>query len=755
MTESQELLWQDPEMPAAVDGSSVPVLVCVLPLGPFDESFCYRADTQLQIGDIVEIPLGLRLLLGVVTEQSPRAALKKLLLRENFQKKARVVWEKYQSDRAFIDMDNAKFDVNIFLHDTVCQNLLKKISRILPFNLGRVCCNFLEWVAAYTLIPRGMVLKMMLSEKTVFRAAKTQAHTEILDQLFHVISAVQPCSTKKSQEDSLKCPHISCRDFRKIELNKAQLVALERIVKNGARPFLLHGVTGSGKTEIYLSILQDILKNQKQILILLPEIAITYQISRRMEEYLGFAPTIWNSSISPKNRRKIWRTVISGDKCVILGARSALFLPFQNLGLIVVDEEHDSSYKQEEHGFYHARDMAIVLGALAQIPVLLASATPSIESYSNACSGKYGYALVENRFGSAQFPSLELIDMHQNKPDTNYLQKNKENKSYEFISQKLLSAIKDTIAKQEQCLIYVNRRGYSPITLCKLCGEKISCPNCTSWMVYHKNHGRIICHHCGHNIKIPHNCLYCKAPDSYVQLGCGVERIYDELQKKLPTARIQIASSDTISSDKKFTELYHRIQKGEIDIVIGTQILSKGHHFPNITLVGIIDGDCGLYVADFRSSEKVYQLINQVAGRAGRADKPGKILIQTLSVNHSIYDALRSGDMKKFLNLEMISRQENNLPPFSRSASIIISGTNVQLTEEVARKIAKIAPEKVKLMGPAPATLFMLRGRARWRILLSSQKHINLSELIRQWIGKQKTPKNVKIQIDIDPINFS
>ncbi|MDR1334909.1 MAG: primosomal protein N', partial [Holosporaceae bacterium] len=555
----QELLWPDLATSTAAGDGPLPLgLVDVLPLGPFDESFCYETYAPLAVGDVVEVPFGRRTLLGIVTESSSQKVWKKLLQQKNFGKKVVAVWKEPCFDYEIDNMDDAKFGADVFLQNPNCRSLLKSISKIFPFNLGKTCCDFLEWVAAYTLIPKGMVLKMMLSEKTVFRPGK--ARTAV--------------------ENSEKCPHISCKNFKMIELNNAQLTARECILKNGPKPFLLHGVTGSGKTEIYLSILQDVLKNNKQVLILLPEIAITHQISQRLEQYLGCAPIIWNSRIPSKSRREIWRAAIAGENCVILGARSALFLPFKNLGLIIVDEEHDSSYKQEEHGFYHARDMAIVLGARAQIPVLLASATPSIESYANACSGKYGYTLVANRFGQALFPSLELIDMRQNKPDTNYLKKNQELKSNEFISQKLLNAIKNTIEKHEQCLIYVNRRGYSPVTLCRLCGEKISCPNCTSWMVSHKKLGKMICHHCGYHTKIPDDCSYCGAPNSYVQLGYGVERIYDELQRKLPMVRIRIASSDTISSDKKFAELSGGIQKGEIDIVIGTQILAKGHHFP-------------------------------------------------------------------------------------------------------------------------------------------------------------------------------
>jgi primosomal protein N' (replication factor Y) len=385
--------------------------------------------------------------------------------------------------------------------------------------------------------------------------------------------------------------------------------------------------------------------------------------------------------------------------------------------------------------------MAVVRGHLQKIPVILSSATPSLESYVNAQSGKYGYALVENRFGSSQMPSIDLIDMRQNKFDG-------------FISPALLREIKSAISKGEQSLIYLNRRGYAPIVLCKSCGEKIACPNCSGWLVYHKSVDRLICHYCDHKIGLPKKCYSCGEEGSYIPFGPGVERIFEELRRKLPNARIEIASSDTISSDKNIEKLFDKIAANEVDLIIGTQILAKGHHFPNITLVGIVDGDLGLSGADIRASEKTYQLINQVAGRAGRAEKQGKIFIQTFAPDHSLYVALKSDNPKDFIKLEIESRRNNELPPFSNLASVIISGTNKELTEQIAKNLGKTCPRGLKMFGPAPAPFFLLRGRTRWRFLFKSLEKKSLNQAIKHWALSQKIPKNVKMQIDIDPISF-
>ncbi|MDR1236481.1 MAG: primosomal protein N', partial [Holosporaceae bacterium] len=394
----------------------------VLPVGPFADSFSYSSESELQVGDIVEVPFGRRSVTGIVTD------------------------------------------------DPIAEGIeLKSVSKFLGYNIGRINYDFLRWVSDYTMIPRGNVLKMILAEKAVF-------------------------GTSGKSDVPLQINEISVSGD--IKLSEIQSIAHRKITENGAKPFLLHGVTGSGKTEIYLSAVKDVLQQKKQALLLFPEIALTRQILERIEKYFGFVPPVWNSDITPKNKKIVWQRAVAGESCIVVGARSALFIPFKNLGIIVVDEEHDSSYKQEEGGFYNARDMAVVRGYLNKIPVILSSATPSLESYVNAQNKKYGYAFVERRFGISQMPSINLIDMRQNK-------------FRGFISPPLMDEIKTTLARGEQCLIYLNRRGYSPVVICKSCGEKVACPNCSVWLVYHKNIDKLTCHHCNHKISVPKKCLCC------------------------------------------------------------------------------------------------------------------------------------------------------------------------------------------------------------------------------------------------------
>lgn len=634
--------------------------VSVLPIGPFDTSFTYLSDEVLSVGDIVRIPFGNRSIVGIITD------------------------------------------------DPISENIsdLKKVEKTYGYHIPNY--DFMNWLADYTVSPRGNVLKMILAEKTLFSAKKPPRVEEI------------------------------SFNFEEIHLNDEQKSAYDALLDNN-ETLLLEGVTGAGKTEVYLAYARRILEQGKQVLILLPEISLTPQIMQRIQKYFGTFPLIWNTTVSATNRRIAWVKAISGEKCIVIGARSALFLPFTNLGCIIVDEEQDSSYKQEEGVLYNARDMAVVLGNLHSIPVVLSSATPSLESYVNAQNHKYKYVSIKSRFGVSQLPKINLIGMQQNKFDG-------------YISPPLIEAIQKRIAQQEQSLIYVNRRGYAPISLCKSCGEKISCPNCSTWLVYHKNSEKLVCHYCGHTQKIPSKCQYCGSENSYIQYGIGVERVSEELARKIPNIRLGIASSDTISSLSKIEELIQQVKNNQIDVIIGTQILAKGHHFPNITLVGIVDGDLGLQGADIRSSEKTYQLVNQVAGRAGREEKKGEILIQTYKCNHPLFTALQRNQNQKFIDMEIEFRKLHNLPPFSRLVSIIISGQDKGKVERTAKMIRKTCPKNIEAFGPSPAPIFLLRGRVRWRILLRYKGKI--SYILRQWISSLKIPRSIKIQIDVDPINF-
>lgn len=632
--------------------------ISVLPIGPFDFSFSYWTDIDVSVGDVVQVPFGARRLVGVVTDDPIDSEIE-----------------------------------------------LKSIDKKFGYAISY---DFVDWVASYTISPRGNVLKMFLSEKTLFL-----------------------CKTKT------EIPKIKF-NLQDIHLNEEQKYAYEALLQNSLKPFLLKGVTGSGKTEVYLSYAQYILQSGKQVLILLPEISLTSQIMLRIQKYFGAYPLVWNSNITAKSRRGVWLKAHSGEACIIIGARSALFLPFKNLGCIIIDEEQDSSYKQEDGVLYNARDMAVVLGKLRSIPVILSSATPSLESCINARTGKYAYASMTKRFGRSQLPSLSLIDMRQNKFDG-------------YISPFLIDSIKHKIKDNEQSLIYINRRGYAPISLCKACGEKIACPNCSTWLVYHQNKNKLICHYCGHAQDVPQKCS-CGSENSFIQYGVGVERVAEELLRKIPNVRIGVASSDTIPSLDKIEELIRKINDQQIDVIIGTQILAKGHHFPGITLVGIVDGDLGLQGADVRSSEKMYQLVNQVSGRAGRGEKKGEILIQTFNPDHPLYVALQNGENEKFIDMEIKFRRQHELPPFYRFTSIIISGTNKTAVEETAKMLKKNSPKNIEVFGPSPAPIALLRGRVRWRILLKSKGII--SKIVRRWISSLKIPRNVRVQLDVDPINF-
>lgn len=634
--------------------------ISVLPVGPFNSSFNYEYGEQLEVGTVVKIPFGSRSLLGIVSDEV----------------------NQFSGELKSID---TKYDYVIPNYD------------------------FLNWTAQYTLNPRGNILKMILSEKTVFSSSKIDSAE---DQIYNQTNAI---------------------------LNEEQICAVDAIIANGKKPFLLEGVTGSGKTEVYLKYLQSILLNGKQVLIMLPEIALTKQLTQRIYMYFGVQPFVWNSDITPAHRRKIWKYVISGRSCIVIGTRSALFLPFSNLGAIVVDEEHDSSYKQEENVIYNARDMAIVYGKLKDIPVILSSATPSLESYVNAHNGKYGYFFIHNRFGGSSLPAIQMIDMTQNSFAGS-------------ISPNLINAITNCMKQGEQSLIYVNRRGYAPISLCRKCGEKIACPNCAIWLVYHKANNKLVCHYCGHMQDVPVLCPSCKAEESFIQFGAGVEKIAEELSYKIPNARIVIASSDTMSTSKKIESILHGIINREFDIIVGTQILSKGHHFPRITLVGIVDGDLGLHGADIRASEKTYQIINQVAGRAGRANSKGKILIQSFECNHQFYKALKNNIAHEFIEQEIQFRKQNNLPPFSKFISLIVSGINRDLTKQIAYELRNTCPTNIEIFGPAPAPIFLLRGRVRWRILLKNRSFIGKD--ICNWLEDVHIPGNIKVQIDVDPISF-
>jgi primosomal protein N' (replication factor Y) len=510
-------------------------------------------------------------------------------------------------------------------------------------------------------------------------------------------------------------------------------------------PFLLDGVTGSGKTEVYFEAVAEALRQGRQTLVLLPEIALTEPFLKRFATRFGHEPVAWHSGLRQSQRRRAWRAIASGDAKVTVGARSSLFLPYPQLGLIVVDEAHETSFKQEEGVQYHARDVAVMRAKLEAIPIVLASATPAIESRQMAEIGVYAEVKLPERYGAAELPEIEALDLTQDPPPRG-----------RWLAPRLVRELEETLAKGEQALLFLNRRGYAPLTLCRHCGHRFQCPNCTAWMVEHRLVHRLACHHCGHMMPPPHACPECGEEGSLVPVGPGVERIADEVAALFPDARTAIVTSDTIWSPAKAAEFVGRMEGGEIDIVVGTQLVTKGYHFPNLTLVGVVDADLGLQGGDLRAAERTFQQIAQVAGRAGRGEKPGRVLVQTHEPSARVIEALVSGDAESFYAAETQARREAAMPPFGRLAGIVVSSEDLAEATEAARQIGRAAPrvDNMAVFGPAPAPLAMLRGRHRQRLLVHAARAVDMQEVIRDWLGKLSWPRGVRVTVDVDPYSF-
>jgi primosomal protein N' (replication factor Y) len=510
-------------------------------------------------------------------------------------------------------------------------------------------------------------------------------------------------------------------------------------------PFLLHGVTGSGKTEVYFEAIAEALRSGRQTLVLLPEIALTEPFLKRFAARFGHEPVAWHSGLRQSQRRRAWRAIASGDAKVVVGARSSLFLPYRDLGLIVVDEAHETSFKQEDGVQYHARDVAVMRAKMEKLPIVLASATPAIESRQMAEIGVYREVRLPDRYGAAELPDIEAVDLLAEPPPRG-----------RWLSPRLVTELQETLERGEQALLFLNRRGYAPLTLCRNCGHRFQCPNCTAWMVEHRLVHRLACHHCGHLMPPPKACPECQEEESLVPVGPGVERIGDEVKALFPDARTAIVTSDTIWSPAKAAEFVGRMEAGDIDIVIGTQLVTKGYHFPNLTLVGVVDADLGLSGGDLRAAERSFQQIAQVAGRAGRGEKPGRVLVQTHEPSAPVISALVSGDAESFYQAETDARREAAMPPFGRLAGIIVSSENLDEATETARLIGKTAPdvENMAVFGPAPAPLAMLRGRHRQRLLVHAARSLDVQDIIREWLGKLDWPRSVRVAVDVDPYSF-
>ncbi len=719
-------------------------IVDVLVPVALDQTYSYRVPPELDLaaGDLVRVPLGPRECTGVVWA-------------ENMKPNPRL--------------DNRLKDVAEKLDLPPLRPELRK---------------FVDWVADYTLSPRGMVLRMALrmgehlgpervrigvrlagsppQRMTTARArvlalladglvrAKSEAAEEagvspgvidgLLDEgtLEALPLAAEPVESAPDPDDRLP-------DFTPAQ--RAAADALRETVRQGGYSVtLLDGVTGSGKTEVYFEAVAETIRAGRQTLILMPEIALTAQFLDRFAARFGARPAEWHSELSPRKRAHTWHAVAGGEIGVIVGARSALFLPYCDLGLIIVDEEHDAVYKQEDGVHYHARDMGVVRAHLAQIPIVLSSATPSVETEVNARRGRYRRLSLPERFGGQQLPAIEAIDLTREGPPRG-----------RFIAPRLTEAIKLALERKEQALLFLNRRGYAPLTLCRACGFRFSCSNCDAWLVDHRFRRQLVCHHCGFFMPHPAACPKCEATESFVACGPGVERLEEEVAALFPDARVLVLSSDLIASVERMREELKEIAEGRVDIVIGTQLVAKGHHFPKLNLVGIVDADLGLSNGDPRAAERTFQLLHQVAGRAGREKGRGVGYLQTHQPEHPVMKALVACDREAFYLSEIETRERAQYPPFGRLASLVASAGERFSAEGFARRLVAAAPheEQVRVFGPAEAPIAVVRGRHRFRILVKSPRAFDLSAYLRDWLAAAPKAKgDIRLEVDVDPPSF-
>ncbi len=644
--------------------------------------------------------------------------------------------------------------------------------------------SFVDWVASYTLSARGMVLRMTLrmgehlgpervrmgvrlvgSLPQRMTSARHRLIACLSDGLLHGKSdVVREAGVSASVVDGLvdegtlatepmpreapaqePDPDFAAADFSPDQVKAA--AALREMASAGEfQVALLDGVTGSGKTEVYFEAVAEIIQRGRQALILMPEIALTGQFLDRFAQRFGVRPLEWHSELSPRTRARNWAAVAAGEARVVVGARSALFLPYADLGLIVVDEEHDQAYKQSDGAHYHARDMAVVRAHIAKIPVVLASATPSVESEVNARKGRYRRVALPARFGGQHMPQIEAIDLRREGPMRG-----------RFISPPLAEAIRQAVERKEQALLFLNRRGYAPLTLCRACGHRFSCNICDAWLVDHRFRQRLVCHHCGFSIPRPHQCPQCGAEESLAAIGPGVERLQEEAASLFPDARTMVLSSDLITSIETMRAELNEIAEGRVDIIIGTQLVAKGHNFPRLNLVGVVDADLGLGNGDPRAAERTFQLLNQVIGRAGREQGRGVGFLQTHQPEHPVMKALVASNREAFYDSEIEARERALYPPFGRLASLIISAGDRPTAEGFGRKLAAVAPpdERVQVLGPAEAPLAVIKGRYRFRLLVKSARNVDLSRYLRDWLAAGPQPKgNLKLEVDVDPQSF-
>ena len=667
--------------------------------------------------------------------------------------------------------------------DNFAHNRLKDIAQVYDVPaLSEELLKTVDWVSRYTLAAPGLVLRSVLRSTealeperpiVAFRATgvepakMTPARLRVMDVLADgsawtktaiiggsgVSASVIEGLEKAGALERIEVPAPPIVEPPDPEaavpvLSPEQAQAMAQIRELDVAGFgvaLLDGVTGGGKTEVFFEAVADTVRAGRQGLILLPEIALTHTFIERFTKRFGTRPAEWHSDMTPAQRARVWRGVLSGQVRVVLGARSALFLPFRELGIIVLDEEHDGAFKQYEGVSYHARDMAVVRAKFAQARVVLSSATPSVESRNNANLGRYTHVLLQSRFAEAAMPDITALDMREEPPEKG-----------QWIAPRLAREVFATLDRGEQALLFLNRRGYAPLTLCNACGHQYQCPDCSAWLVEHRFRGVLMCHHCGYEERVPKACKACGALDTLVAVGPGIERVAEEAEARFPGARKVILSSD-MGSNAQIRDRFAEIEKGEYDLIIGTQLVSKGHHFEKLTLVGVIDADLGLAHGDPRAAERTFQILTQVTGRAGRASKAGRAFLQTYHPTHPVMEAMVKGDREAFYRYELASREAGGLPPFGRLAALIVSANEHDPAFAFAKSILAAAPmaDGLRLFGPADAPVAMVRGRHRVRLLAQSGKDFDLSGYVRFWLEQApKATGNLRVQVDIDPQSF-
>ncbi len=731
-------LWDEPHELAPTGPSQKAAVLFPLPL---PEPFDYRVPPHMVVspGDHVIAPIGNRMVRGCVwsVEETPSA-----------------------------------------------DNLKPIAERLTGPPLPETTRKFVDWAAKFVVAPPGKILGMVVRSEEALRdppftlvyapsgvavGKLTEARARVLSEAAQgpgtpaelarraevssgvvkgLIETGALVSHRRLDDPPFQPPDLTRAGRALSQTQQDAANALIRAVEKKAfAPVLLDGVTGSGKTEVYLEAVAAALteSNSAQVLVLLPEIALTQAVLARFEDRFGVEPVEWHSAIPQRARRRAWREVANGAARLIVGARSALFLPFPNLRLIVIDEEHDGSYKQDDGVAYHARDLSVARAKLGGCAIVMASATPSLETLMNAKSGRYEHVVLSARHGTAVLPDIELVDLKDHPPDKG-----------KWLSPKLVAAAEESLAKGEQALFYMNRRGYAPLTLCRACGHRMTSPDTQSWLVEHRYSGRLVCHITGFSMPKPKECPNCLAPDSFVAIGPGVERIEEEVRERFPEARVEVFSSDTAPDGESVRAIVERMAAGEIDILIGTQIVAKGHNFPRLTMVGVVDADLGLKGGDLRAGERTFQLLSQVAGRAGRADRPGRALIQTYAPEHEAMQALQRQDRDSFLEAEAEMREQAGMPPYGRLAALIIAAPTDQAAAEAADHIGEKAPlaDGVDVWGPAPAPLSVIRGQHRKRFLIRADRTVDLSAFMAAWLGRVKVSSSVRVQVDMEPYSF-